>query len=87
MKPGYGITQPGTHILTSERRLHGRLDESGEQLRRLGLHGEAGGEGAEGLGVPRQALQGHALTIVGLQANGDTRLEAAVNILLLGRTN
>ena len=54
-------------ILTSERRLHGRLNQSCEQLRRLWLHGEAGGEGAQGLGVPRQALQGHALPIVGLQ--------------------
>ena len=55
-------------LLTSEWRLHGGLDEPCEQLRGLGLHGEAGGEGAEGLGVPRQALQRHALPVVGLQA-------------------
>ena len=57
-------------LLTSEWRLHGGLDEPCEQLRGLGLHGEAGGEGAERLGVPRQALQRHALTVVGLQAKG-----------------
>ena len=72
-------------LLTSEWRLHGGLDEPCEQLRGLWFHGEAGGEGAERLGVPRQALQRHALPVVGLQAKG--RRDTVVNIILLGRTN
>lgn len=56
-----------TLSLTSERRLHGRLDEPGEQLLRLGVLRQAGRERAQGVGVPGQALQGHALAVVGLE--------------------
>ena len=59
-----------SELLTFQRRLHGRLHEAGQELERLGVLGQPGREGGQGLGVLPQTLQGHAFTVIGLQQQG-----------------
>ena len=60
-------------MLTFQWRLHGGLHQSGQELERLGVLGQAGREGGQSLGVFPQALQGHAFTVVRLQQHGRVR--------------
>ena len=53
-------------LLTFERRLHGSLYESGEQLHGLMVLCQAGAEGGKSFCVLPQALKGDSFPVVGL---------------------